>query len=88
MKVKIEKLDEKTIQERNITGWPVWEKEISVFDWHYDTREQCLFLEGDVTVKTGEGDYKIGKGDFVTFEKGLKCTWEVKQPVKKHYNFG
>jgi hypothetical protein len=28
-----------------------------------------------------------GKGDFVTFPKGLSCIWDIKEPVKKHYNF-
>jgi uncharacterized cupin superfamily protein len=46
-----------------------------------------LFLEGEVTVKTEEGDYEIKAGDFVTFAKGLKCTWIVKKQVRKHYNF-
>ncbi len=32
-------------------------------------------------------DIKIKKGDYVTFPKGLSCVWDVKEPVKKHYNF-
>lgn len=87
MNIIIEKLNEKEIASRGITAWPIWEKEISVFDWFYDSQEQCLFLEGEVIVKTDEGDYNINKGDFVTFKEGLKCTWQVKKPVKKHYKF-
>ena len=30
--------------------WPVWACEVSAFPWHYDQRETCLLLEGDVTV--------------------------------------
>ncbi|MFH0764257.1 MAG: cupin domain-containing protein [Candidatus Omnitrophota bacterium] len=30
---------------------------------------------------------ELGKGDFVTFPEGLACTWDIKIPVKKHYNF-
>ncbi len=30
---------------------------------------------------------EFGKGDFVTFPKGLSCVWDIKEPVKKHYNF-
>ena len=30
----------------------------------------------------------MGKGDLVTFPKGLSCQWNIKQAVKKHYNFG
>ena len=45
-------------------------------------------LEGQVTVETEDGKkVKFGKGDFVTFPKGLSCTWIVEKPVRKHYNF-
>ncbi|MBI5540869.1 MAG: cupin domain-containing protein [Bacteroidia bacterium] len=87
MQVKIEKLTESQIEEKKIRKWSIWEKEISDFEWYYDSMEQCLFLEGEVTVKTYEGDYHIKKGDFVTFNKGLACTWQVKKAVKKHYKF-
>lgn len=88
MQIKVEKLSEQKIEEMGIRGWPIWTKEVSTFDWYYDSREQCLFLEGKVTVKTDQGDVEMGKGDFVTFPEGLKCVWEVKEPVRKHYNFG
>lgn len=86
-KVIIEKYNEEEISERGIKNWPIWEKEISEFDWYYDSQEQCLFLEGEVIVKTKEEDFKIIKGDFVIFSKGLKCTWKVIKPVRKHYHF-
>ena len=35
-------------------SWPIWEKEVSEFPWEYDTKETCLLLEGDVTVKNEE----------------------------------
>lgn len=85
--VIIEKLSNDEIAKRGVKQWPIWEKEISHFDWFYDSEEQCLFLEGDVTVKTPKGDFNIKAGDFVTFKEGLKCVWVVKQPVRKHYNF-
>lgn len=85
--VNIENLSPEEITKRGIYNWPVWEKEISVFDWFYDTKEECLFLEGNVVVNTPEGEFEIKKGDFITFNKGLKCTWHVKVPVKKHYKF-
>jgi len=88
MNIKIEKLDKSDIQKRNITAWPIWEKEVSSFDWHYDSTEECLLLEGDVEVKLPDGEVvHFGSGDFVTFPKGLSCQWNVKSPVRKHYNF-
>jgi len=88
MVIKIEKLNEDEITNRGIRKWPVWTKEKSVFDWYYDEQEQCLFLEGKVNVRSELGVTEVQKGDFVTFPQGLKCTWEVIEPVRKHYNFG
>jgi uncharacterized cupin superfamily protein len=70
-------------------SWPIWEKEISEFPWFYDEPEICLFLEGDVIVTPdGGAPVRFGKGDLVTFPQGMKCTWKVLQPVRKHYKFG
>lgn len=86
--IKVERLREEELKKRGVFGWPIWTKEVSRFDWEYDSTEECYFLEGDVTVHTPDGKKEnFGKGDFVTFPIGLSCTWEVKKPVKKHYNF-
>ncbi|MEF3279472.1 MAG: cupin domain-containing protein [Elusimicrobiota bacterium] len=87
MKVEIKKLHPDEIQNLKIKTWPVWTKEISEFNWYYDTKEMCYFLEGEVIVKTENEEYAIKKGDFVVFPKGLHCKWIVKSPVKKHYKF-
>jgi len=86
-KVIIEKLSEREIMERNIKNWPVWEKEISRFDWTYDGDEECFILEGEVDVETPEGTVHIRPGDFVTFKDGLRCVWDIKQGIRKHYRF-
>lgn len=86
-KVIIEKLSEKEIADRKIKTWPIWTKEVSRFDWYYDSDEECLILEGEVIVETGEESISIKADDFVTFKKGLKCVWNVKKPIRKHYNF-
>lgn len=86
-KVIIEQLSNDEKLKRGIPSWPIWEKEISRFDWFYDSDEECQILEGEVTVETADGNFTIAAGDFVTFKKGLKCVWEVKKPIKKHYNF-
>ncbi len=86
--VLIEQLTKEEIQARGIKSWPVWTKEISRFPWHYDAREQCLILEGEIVVHADGREYSIKAGDFVTFQQGLDCEWEVLAPVKKHYSFG
>lgn len=85
--VIITSLPEDQIQKRGIRDWPIWEKEVSRFDWVYDGDEECLVLEGEVDVETPEGVVSIKPGDFVTFKKGLKCIWDIKSPIKKYYNF-
>ena len=88
MKIEITKPKMEDIEKEGIMSWPIWEKEISRFDWHYDETEECYLLEGKAVVETDDGEkVQFGKGDFVTFPKGLSCVWEIKEPVKKHYNF-
>lgn len=86
-KIKIESLSMQEIKARGINNWPVWEKEISRFDWYYDSTEECFILEGEVNVETDEGLFTVKAGDFVTFSSGLKCVWNVKKAIRKHYNF-
>ncbi|KLO24545.1 cupin [Marinitoga sp. 1155] len=87
--IKIIKNPEKSLLEKlNVEKWPIWEKEISTFDWYYDDSEVCYILKGKVIVHTKNGDYTIEKGDLVRFRKGLSCTWEILEDIKKHYNFG
>jgi uncharacterized cupin superfamily protein len=88
MKIKVEKLTDEQIEKRGIKSWSIWEKAISRFDWYYDSIEECLLLEGKVVVETADGEkVEFEKGDFVTFPKGLSCIWDIKEAVKKHYNF-
>lgn len=87
MKIQVMKLSSDEIKAKGILNWPVWTKEVSDFDWYYDTEEQCLFLEGEVSVDTDEGSISFGAGDYVVFPAGLKCVWHVKSPVRKHYKF-
>ena len=87
MEIKIEQLNKDKINIMGIEDWPIWTKEISTFDWYYDSTEQCLILEGIATIKTDAGNVEIKAGDFVTFPKGLKCVWDIQEPIRKHYNF-
>jgi uncharacterized cupin superfamily protein len=87
MEVKVRKLPKEELSDKGVFSWPIWEKEVSQFDWHYDSCEHCYFLEGEVRVDTADGSVDLGKGDFVIFPKGLSCTWKIKKAVKKHYQF-
>ena len=86
MKVKIEKPTEAKLNELGVENWPIWEKEVSTFDWYYDTNETFYVIEGEVEVELDDGTkVSFGAGDLVTFSEGVKCTWHVKKPIRKHY---
>jgi hypothetical protein len=42
---------------------------------------------GKVVVETQDDKVEFGAGDFVTFPAGLSCVWDIKEAVRKHYNF-
>ncbi|MDE1921324.1 MAG: cupin domain-containing protein [Candidatus Omnitrophica bacterium] len=86
--MSIEKPTQENLKNLKVFSWPVWTADASSFDWQYDQKEVCYFLEGEVTVKTPYETVSFGKGDLVTFPKGLSCTWQVRKDVRKHYKFG
>jgi len=87
-KILIERPDEKKLESLRVDSWPIWEKEVSKFDWYYDTNEICYILEGEVRVEPENGEaVEFGSGDLVTFPKGMKCVWDIRKPVRKHYKF-
>ena len=75
-------------EEAAMKSWPTWGKEQSEFPWHYDEKETCLILDGEVTVETADQSVTFGPGDLVVFPQGLDCTWKVTKAVRKHYKFG
>lgn len=91
MPVKLVPTKKKLTQEQyevlNLIDWPVWEKEVSRFSSSYDKTEECYFFEGLVTIEFNGGFLDIEPTDFVVFPKGLKCVWDIKKSIKKHYRF-
>ena len=80
--------DPSKLEHLGVSQWPIWEKEASSFPWHYDSTEVCYILDGEVTVTPENGTrVTIGKGDLVTFPKGMACHWEITRDIRKHYNF-
>ena len=88
MGVEVKKPSQEELSSLGVEAWPIWQKEASSFDWHYDSKEVCYFLEGEVEIEIAGGErIRIEKGDLVTFPQGLSCKWHIKRKVKKHYNF-
>lgn len=77
-------------QEINSTqSWGRWSKEPSIFPWYYDDKETCYILEGEAKVTDNAGNsITFKEGDWVEFEQGLECTWEIVKTIKKRYMFG
>ena len=86
MKIEVRKPTQKEREEAK--NWPIWEKEKSTFPWEYDMKETCLILEGRAKVNSEGDNVEFGASDYVVFPKGLKCTWKIKERIRKHYTLG
>ena len=88
MEIKVEKPSEEMLKNLGVRDWLIWEKGVSRFEWHYDETEVCYIIQGTVVVETEDGKkVELKQGDFVTFPKGLSCVWDIRKPIKKHFNF-
>jgi len=75
------------LKELKVKSWPTLEKEACRIDWYFDQTEESYFLEGRVIVETEDGQrVEVKKGDLAVFPKGLRCTWYIEEPMRKHYN--
>lgn len=65
-----------------------WEGGPTKIPWSFKEEETMYLLEGKVkvSVEGSKGSFEIGGGDLVVFPKGMNITWEVTEPVKKHYS--
>ena len=86
--IKVRKTNNEEIKE--FKTWPIWEKEVSEFDWEYCEKETCYILQGKAEVFSESGSLiaDFGKGDLVVFEPGLKCRWKITENIRKHYKLG
>jgi uncharacterized protein len=88
MKITVRKPMIGELEKMGVLKWPTWESPVTKFDWHYDGTETAYFLAGKVIVETPDGEkVQIEKGDIAVFPDGLKCVWNVLEPVRKHYRF-
>ncbi|MFC1667495.1 cupin domain-containing protein [Candidatus Omnitrophota bacterium] len=88
-RVKVEKPTKENLEKLGVDKWGTWECDVKKFDWEYDENETFYVIEGRVNVVTDDGEeIMFEKGDLVTFPKGVKCRWDVKERIKKFYKFG
>jgi uncharacterized cupin superfamily protein len=86
MDIVVRKLSDEEKETLGIYDWPIWRKGVASFEWTYNNEEECYIIEGEAEVETPDGKkYTIGADDFVSFPKGLCCTWHIKKSIRKHY---
>ncbi len=85
--IKIEKLSFKEAKELGIDSWNRWECLPSSFEWEYPEEETAYIFEGEVIVTIDNEAHHLHENMLVTFSKGLKCHWEVKEKIVKAYTF-
>jgi len=84
--IRVQKKSREELEKMGVFDWPIWEKEISTFNWHYDIGEQGYIIEGKVRIEPAGGEpVEFGTGDFVQFPAGMDCVWKITSPVRKHY---
>jgi len=83
--MKIEIIKNKNIEDYK--NWAIWSCESSQFNWEYEQEEHCYIIKGRVQVIGSENTVNIESGDYVIFPKGLKCNWNVSEPIEKYYTF-
>lgn len=77
-------------EQENCLAWPIWQGDVSTFNWDYTQTETCLIIEGRATITNNpptEDSIIINAGDLVIFPEALICIWKIDMPIRKHYQF-
>ncbi len=89
MQITVRKPTNNELKNLDINSWNPWSCDIERFTWEYSTKETAYILEGRVIVETDDGTaVELEPGDLVTFPAGLKCTWDVQEPIRKVFLLG
>ena len=87
MNIIVKKPTPESLEKLGVKTWPTLEKDPCKIDWFCDKTEASDFLAGRVIVVTEDGqEVEVKKGDLAVFPKGLRCTWYIKEPMRKHFN--
>ncbi len=86
--------DSNFLSSKGAFDWPTWGCPVSKFPWNYSDTEVCYLIKGKVIVtpvtknsNVAPTTVTIAAGDYVSLPAGLSCTWDVIEPVEKHYMF-
>ncbi len=61
----------------------IWECTPGKFEWHYDSEESIILIEGIVTLSNEAGIRELHRGDAAVFVPGDVVLWDVKERVRK-----
>ena len=88
-KITVEKATPERLEELGVDSWSSWECGVETFEWEYASDETAHVQAGRVKVITEHGqEVEFGAGEIVFFPRGLRCTWQVLEPIRKVYTFG
>ena len=93
---QVEKASANDIKSLNVASWSTWSSSDNpkyavhkVKAKEYEVNEVCYIDKGKFLITPdNDNDGKavtVQAGDFVVFPKGFTCTWEVIEPVNKHW---
>jgi uncharacterized cupin superfamily protein len=85
MQVIVESISPDDANERGILAWPVSRRGVSRYSWRYDATEVCYLVTGQARIETEDGNVEVESGDLITLPAGLECTWDIREPIAKHY---
>uniref|UniRef100_A0A383VBW6 (S)-ureidoglycine aminohydrolase cupin domain-containing protein n=1 Tax=Tetradesmus obliquus TaxID=3088 RepID=A0A383VBW6_TETOB len=74
------------LKKKGVPTWPTTSVEAKTFSRTYERNEDCYILQGKALVTPEGGEpTQLVPGDFATFPVGMAATWEVSEPLRKHY---
>lgn len=89
----VKRATESQIRSLKVDNWNTWSSSDSPsYAVHklknkvYATNELCYIDKGKFTVTPKAGKpVEVKSGDFILFPKDFSCTWDVEEPVFKHW---
>lgn len=86
--MKVERPGKGKLKELDVDSWQEWIRDASEFPWSYPKTQVCYILAGRAQVTDFEGEtIRFARGDLVTFEEGLLCTWKIREKIRLKYAF-
>ena len=80
MAVRVEKAAD--AQKEAFEGLREQYRESGTIEWFYDEKTVCLLTEGRAVIEHYGERTPVEAGDLVTFPQGIRCRWEILEPMR------